>query len=109
MLIYGEYIKGAIDSETRCQHYQLNVDRIAIKFYCCQMYFPCHLCHEQHGCGGLSVWPIEKFSQPAILCGACGEQIKIETYLHDGTRCPSCKSDFNPGCSIHRDMYFRVE
>lgn len=109
MFIHGESVKGAIDSETRCRHYHLNVDRIAIKFYCCQTYFPCHLCHVEYGCGGSSIWPTERFDESAILCGACGKKIRIEDYLHDGTCCSSCGSDFNPSCLLHRNMYFTVE
>ena len=38
----GHHVAGdVIDSETRCTHYHSELDIIAIKFYCCDTYFPC--------------------------------------------------------------------
>ena len=36
-----------VDEQTRCVHYRTPLDVIAIKFWCCQAYYPCHLCHEE--------------------------------------------------------------
>ena len=45
--IKGHLIKGTVlDKETRCAHYHSEIDRIAIKFFCCNTYFPCYECHE---------------------------------------------------------------
>lgn len=36
-----------IDVNTRCIHYHTNLDIIAIKFKCCDIYYPCYKCHEE--------------------------------------------------------------
>lgn len=100
------YVKGAIDSETRCSHYHGEHDRIAIKFYCCGEYFPCYQCHEEHGCGETKVWPKRKWNEKAILCGACQTELTIEEYMNSGYVCPSCSAQFNPGCRLHDHLYF---
>ncbi|QKY70003.1 CHY zinc finger protein [Lentibacillus sp. CBA3610] len=99
-------IKGAIDQETRCEHYHAKNDRIAIKFYCCGDYFPCFKCHKQYGCGDEKVWPRKDFDQKAILCGNCQTELTINEYLGSSYRCPSCHAAFNPGCALHYHLYF---
>ena len=99
-------MKGAIDLETRCKHYHSRNDRIAIKFYCCGEYFPCFNCHQEYGCGKKAVWPQSKFDERAILCGSCGKELTIHEYLNSDDACPSCRQAFNPGCSLHYDLYF---
>lgn len=99
-------VYGAIDAETRCRHYYGERDRIAIKFYCCGEYYSCYRCHQEKGCGSTRVWPRDLFDQPAILCGACGTELTINTYLKNGTMCPTCSANFNPGCSLHHHLYF---
>lgn len=99
-------IKGAMDHETRCEHYHMENDRIAIKFYCCGGYFPCYLCHKQYGCGSPEVWPREKFDQLAILCGNCNTELTITEYLNSSYRCPFCHAAFNSGCAVHYHLYF---
>lgn len=99
-------VNGAIDNETRCEHYHLEKDRIAIKFYCCGKYFSCYKCHEEYGCGHLQVWPKTLFDQHAVLCGACGAKLTIQEYLASGSVCPTCNAAFNPGCSLHYHLYF---
>ncbi len=37
-----------IDSNTRCKHWNSKLDIIAIKFACCQKYYPCYLCHSEN-------------------------------------------------------------
>ncbi|MBE6184578.1 CHY zinc finger protein [Heyndrickxia ginsengihumi] len=110
MIIHGHEVKGSVlDSETRCVHYHKKIDRIAIKFYCCNTYYPCYECHEEHGCGKHKVWPKEQFDKKAILCGACGYELTIHEYLHCRSNCPNCQASFNPGCNLHRHLYFEVE
>jgi len=104
--IHGWRVKGAIDQETRCSHYHQENDRIAIKFYCCGQYFPCYQCHQEHGCGKRSVWPRRLFSEKAILCGNCGEELTISEYLSSGNTCLHCHKSFNPGCAFHYHLYF---
>lgn len=99
-------IRGAIDRETRCEHYHMRKDIIAIKFYCCGNYFPCYLCHEQYGCGNQAVWPREQFGEKAILCGVCEEELTIYEYLNSENSCPLCGAQFNAGCMLHHHLYF---
>jgi len=109
MHTHGFNVKGATDKETRCRHYHQEIDRIAIKFYCCGNYFPCYQCHAEYGCGEAQVWPRSRFLESAILCGACGEELSIDTYLNSGYHCPNCTATFNPGCANHGHLYFDVE
>jgi len=106
LIIHEIFVKGAIDQETRCNHYHGENDRIAIKFYCCGEYFPCYQCHQEHGCGKRAVWPRRLFSEEAILCGSCGEELTINGYLSSGNICPNCQTSFNPGCAFHYHLYF---
>ena len=101
------HVKGLdVDPETRCRHYHSPIDRIAIKFYCCREYYPCFECHTAVGCGNHQVWPKEKFSEKAVLCGSCGYELSVEEYLDCASSCPNCTEAFNPGCSLHRHLYF---
>ncbi|HSP23503.1 MAG TPA: CHY zinc finger protein [Planococcus sp. (in: firmicutes)] len=95
-----------VDEETRCAHWHSEIDRIAIKFYCCGLYYACFECHEEVGCGKAEVWPKEQFDEKAVLCGSCGYQLAIREYLDCASVCPSCSSRFNPGCSLHKHLYF---
>lgn len=109
MLIHGIHVIGNnVDQETRCYHYHSEIDRIAIKFYCCDTYYPCFTCHEEAGCSSSKVWPKEKFNEKAILCGACGHELSIHEYLSCDSTCPSCQSAFNPGCNLHKHLYFET-
>lgn len=95
-----------VDSETRCTHYHTEIDRIAIKFFCCGEYYSCFECHEAVGCGNPGVWPHDQFDQKAVLCGSCGYELTIHEYLKCESSCPECTAPFNPGCSLHRHLYF---
>lgn len=108
MFIHNIEVKGAIDKETRCSHYNEANDRIAIKFYCCGEYFPCMKCHEEYGCENLETWPRHLFDEKAVLCGGCGKELTINQYLNSQSICPACKTSFNPGCQLHYHFYFNV-
>ena len=109
MLIKGQIVRGKIlDEETRCAHYHTVIDRIAIKFYCCDTYYPCYECHKEDGCGAPAIWPKEKFDEKAVLCGGCGFELSIEEYLACNSVCPTCLAGFNPGCSLHQHLYFAM-
>jgi len=109
MQIKGQTVRGKVlDEETRCSHYHSEIDRIAIKFYCCDTYYPCYECHEEDGCGSPTVWPDEKFDEKAVMCGACGYELTISEYLASGSKCPTCSALFNPGCSLHKNLYFQI-
>lgn len=100
-------VKGiGVDAETRCTHYHSPIDRIAIKFFCCLEYYPCFECHETVGCGKHQVWPKDRFNDKAVLCGACGHELSIHEYLACASTCPACSAPFNPGCDLHKHLYF---
>ncbi|WP_417897194.1 CHY zinc finger protein [Bacillus haimaensis] len=95
-----------VDKETRCVHYHSSKDIIAIKFYCCQTYFPCYQCHDEHSDHHAQVWPKKSFGEKAILCGVCQNELSIHEYIDSNSTCPICRSPFNPGCQLHYHLYF---
>lgn len=109
MLIKSKIVRGKVlDEETRCAHYHSEIDRIAIKFYCCDTYYSCFECHEEDGCGVSAVWPKENFDEKAVLCGGCGYELSIGEYLVCKSVCPRCSVEFNPGCGLHLGLYFEM-
>ena len=101
MIVYGQ----TIDDQTRCIHYRTLTDVIAIKFYCCRRYYPCHLCHEASAGHAPLQWPVSQHDQKALLCGVCSAELSISSYfvVH---ACPTCSAPFNDGCRLHRHLYF---
>ena len=57
---------GAIDDQTRCRHYHSERDIIAIKFKCCETYYPCIFCHEEQADHQVEVWPTKEFDTKAV-------------------------------------------
>lgn len=98
-----------VDKQTRCVHWHSQLDVIAIKFKCCDKYYPCFSCHEEEADHEHQVWAKEEFDQKAILCGVCGEELSIEDYMASDNTCPHCKASFNPGCSNHYHLYFETD
>lgn len=99
--VYGK----TVDEHTRCVHYATELDIIAIRFACCEKYYPCHLCHSETADHPARQWPRETWNQNAILCGMCWRQLTIQTYRGAGA-CPECAAPFNPGCAAHASYYF---
>lgn len=97
-----------VTEKTQCRHWHSDQDIVAIKFPCCDQYFACYDCHKEVADHPAETWPREKFPQLAILCGNCGEQLTILAYLECEDRCPQCAARFNPGCRLHRHLYFEV-
>lgn len=95
-----------VGPETRCAHYASDRDVIAIRFPCCDEFYPCFECHEAVTDHEPERWPSERFDEPAVLCGVCGETLTIRTYLDCEHSCPSCDAAFNPGCANHYELYF---
>jgi uncharacterized CHY-type Zn-finger protein len=95
-----------IDHQTRCIHYQSRKDIIAIKFKCCNRYYPCYQCHNLAEHHAPVTWEKKHFSEKAILCGCCKQEITITEYLNGDNTCPNCNSSFNPKCSLHYHLYF---
>lgn len=100
-------IKGKIiDSNTRCVHYNSEFDIIAIKFKCCNIYYPCYKCHEEEADHGIQKWKKHEDASKAVFCGNCHNEITIEQYINSNNKCPFCKSSFNPTCKEHYHFYF---
>ncbi|MBT2499345.1 hypothetical protein J7E25_09560 [Agromyces sp. ISL-38] len=97
-----------IDEMTRCVHYQTAVDIVAIKFACCNEYYPCHLCHAETADHPAEQWPLGERNQEAVLCGACGTELTIESYLATN-ECLNCRAPFNERCRLHAHLYFETE
>jgi uncharacterized CHY-type Zn-finger protein len=108
--IHGVDVKGAlVDSQTRCAHYASALDIIAIKFPCCDTYYPCYQCHQEVADHPPQVWPRSRFHERAVLCGACGYELTVEEYLNCAYQCPKCRAHFNPGCGSHYHLYFETD
>ena len=103
------FIKGSIiDNETRCTHYHSALDIIAIKFKCCNDYYPCFECHAESTDHVSEKWKKEEWNNLAILCGVCKHELTINEYFNSNNSCPNCKAAFNPNCSRHYSLYFDV-
>jgi len=96
-----------IDDETRCIHYGTPPDVIAIQFACCREFYPCHRCHAETAGHPAAQWPVASRSERAVLCGVCGHLLTIADYL-ESDACPYCAAPFNPGCTLHTQLYFQV-
>jgi len=102
-------VKGQlVDDNTRCIHYLSSLDIIAIKFKCCNEYYPCYFCHEEEAGHMHKVWQKNELDEKAILCGACGNEMTINEYFASANCCPHCGAAFNPNCSLHYHLYFQV-
>jgi uncharacterized CHY-type Zn-finger protein len=96
----------AVDSETRCAHYDSEQDVVALKFGCCETFFSCYACHEAVADHTPQPWPRTRFDHPAVLCGSCRTALSVTQYLSAAHECPACGASFNPGCAGHYDRYF---
>jgi uncharacterized CHY-type Zn-finger protein len=96
-----------LDLQTRCGHYHGPSDIIAIKMKCCGVYYACKDCHDVLADHPIEVWPESQWTEQAILCGACGEELTIDEYMQCQYRCPACREPFNPGCGKHHHFYFQ--
>lgn len=100
-------VKGKlVDDQTRCSHYHSPLDVIAIKFKCCDTYYPCFYCHEETAGHKAEVWNKNEFDNKAILCGVCQQEMTINQYQSSNYQCPHCRTNFNPKCSNHNHLYF---
>ena len=95
-----------LDAETRCAHWHSPLDIVAIRMRCCGQWYACKDCHEALADHPIQVWPRSAWDEPAVLCGACGEQLSVRAYLGCADGCPDCGAAFNPGCRLHRRFYF---
>lgn len=95
-----------VDAETRCAHYDTPEDVIAIRFGCCDTYYPCYQCHAAASDHAPERIPREAFDEPSILCGRCRTTLSVHAYLESEDECPACGAAFNPNCRDHHDRYF---
>jgi len=128
MDVHGYTVRGVdVGPETRCRHYDSELDVIAIRFACCGTFYPCYECHLVAADHEAERWDVDAEGSadradaedesasnrggdtPAVLCGICGTVLTISAYLDSGDRCPSCGAEFNPGCRRHYDRYFTDE
>jgi uncharacterized CHY-type Zn-finger protein len=95
-----------VDPATRCRHYDGPRDVIAIRFACCDVYYPCFRCHRAVADHDPARWLKARRREAAVLCGACGTTMTAARYLAGAPTCPHCGAAFNPGCAAHHDRYF---
>lgn len=113
-LVHGQ----TVDEQTRCVHYNTDLDVIAIKFVCCERYYPCFECHAAAEAHPAEQWSRERWGQAAILCGGCRNELSIEEYKRalaaagaaaSGiAHCPRCSIAINERCSVHAELYFEA-
>jgi len=101
-LVHGR----VLDAATRCVHYHGPADVVALRFPCCDRFYPCHRCHDEEADHPPARWPRGARDAPAVLCGVCGTVLTIAAYLAAESRCPACGAAFNPGCRAHWPLYF---
>lgn len=107
IIVGGEKVFGVeLDEETRCSHWNSDLDIIAIKFKCCGEWFSCFDCHEHLADHEAAVWPLNERDELALLCGECGHQLSISEYLESDSVCTKCEAPFNPNCARHYHLYF---
>lgn len=94
-----------VDDETRCEHYNGPTDVVALRFACCESYFPCFECHGAVESHPAIPWPVTRFEEPAVLCGVCSSELTVGEYA-GASSCPSCSAPFNPRCALHYHLYF---
>ncbi len=97
-----------VDNQTRCTHYNLTLDIIAVKHKCCNKFYACINCHNENEQHENEIWQLEEQKEKVIFCGACKTEMSIENYLKCNNECPHCKSLFNPKCINHYQFYFEV-
>ena len=97
-----------LDPETRCAHWRGPLDVIAIKMRCCGRYYACRDCHDALADHPAAAWPRAEWDAPAVLCGACGTEMSVAAYLACDNHCPACGAASNPGCKLHRHLYFET-
>jgi len=97
---------AVVDDQTRCIHWLGELDVVAMRFACCNEYYPCFDCHAAAG-HEPAVWPLARFDEPAVLCGVCDTEMTVTRYLAVD-ECPTCGAGFNPGCSLHHHLYFET-
>ncbi|SCU94390.1 LAFA_0F21550g1_1 [Lachancea sp. 'fantastica'] len=105
-----------IDNQSRCVHWNSQLDVVCFKLKCCQHYYACHSCHD-----ALESHPVQKYnisqdpSSHVVLCGVCRNTMSFNQYrsktasIRDQSlQCPFCCASFNPNCKLHYSIYFDI-
>ncbi|WP_297079007.1 CHY zinc finger protein [uncultured Enterococcus sp.] len=101
---YVQQIYGTqLDEAGRCCHYQKEEDVVALKCGRCQTYYACFKCHDEWETHHFHA--IDRADLAPVMCGACHQTLSYEQYQTQ--RCPYCAHAFNPGCSLHHEIYFK--
>ncbi|GAA1147495.1 CHY zinc finger protein [Nesterenkonia lutea] len=101
-------VRGAVlDDQTRCRHYAGPLDVVAIRFFCCDRWYPCLRCHQEAEAHLIRRWAPGRRAELALLCGVCRRRFSIAEYLL-ADRCAHCGAGFNPGCAAHHQFYFEI-
>ncbi|MEL7240342.1 MAG: CHY zinc finger protein, partial [Planctomycetota bacterium] len=102
----GFTIRGVdVDEAGRCKHWHSERDVVAMKLGCCDDWWACIDCHRE--LAGHDVVRRDPTSdEPAAMCGICGHTMTAAAYFDYGDACPNCGHAFNPGCRLHRHLYF---
>lgn len=105
--VHGHPVRGVdVGPETRCAHYDSGRDVVALRFPCCETYYPCFECHEAVADHDPVRWGPADGRRRAVLCGRCGTESTVEEYVEGDDACPACDAPFNPGCRSHYRYYF---
>lgn len=101
-----------VDNNTRCVHYHGLLDVIAIRFKCCDTYYPCYQCHSGDSSHSLIRWNSQDLfeaSEKVILCGVCRSELTFTEYSGSHSSCIKCQARFNPKCLLHYHLYFEMD
>lgn len=101
-------LKGKlIDNQTRCVHWNSELDIIALKFKCCNTFYPCISCHSETTDHEIQRYNVNS-NEKVVLCGNCNSLLTFYEYIsiQNPLQCPKCSALFNPGCKNHYDLYF---
>jgi len=92
-----------LDEAGRCRHYHKHCDVVALKCSECGKYYACYECHD-----ALEDHPFratDKMEPFPVLCGNCHRALTRGEYITGS--CIYCGIEFNPGCKLHYDIYFK--
>lgn len=99
MKIYGL----DLDEAGRCRHYHKVCDVVSLKCAKCGKYYACYQCHdemEDH-----QFVATNNDEEYPVICGVCKKLLTREEYMTGA--CVHCKTEFNPRCKLHYDIYFK--
>ena len=91
-----------IDKEGRCIHYHGANDVIANKCAKCQKFYACYKCHDESE--NHTFEPVDPGQEGTVMCGSCGRLYSYKEYSCL-IKCTGCSHEFNPGCSLHKNIY----